>query len=76
MGKYNIGDQVRIKESKELKELRDRGADITEEMIECGGRIVTIRYIVSKCVWVSPTMPGYIMEEILGWTWYENLLEP
>lgn len=76
MGKYNIGDRVRIKESKELKELRDRGADITEEMIECGGRIVTIRFVVSKCVWVSPAMPRYRVEEIPRWTWYENLLEP
>ena len=75
MNKYNIGDQVRIKGSKELKELRDRGADITQEMIECGGRIVTIRFVVSRCVWVSPAMPGYKMKGIPTWTWYENLLE-
>ena len=76
MSKYNIGDRVRIKSVEQLKDLRNRGADITQEMIEYGGRIVTIRYILPKCIWVSSVMPGYKMKEIPTWTWYENLLEP
>ena len=76
MNKYNIGDQVRIKGSKELKELRDIGGDITEEMIECGSRIVTISYVVPNYLWLCSTLPEYRVEEIPEWTWYENLLEP
>lgn len=76
MSTYNIGDRVRIKESKELKELRDQGGDITSEMIECGGRIVTISYVVPRYIWLYPSLPEYRIEEIPEWTWYENLLEP
>ena len=76
MSTYNIGDQVRIKWSKELKELRDKGEDITSEMIECGSRIVTIGYIVPESLWITPSVPEYRVEEIPEWIWYENLLEP
>nr|DAE61993.1 MAG TPA: hypothetical protein [Caudoviricetes sp.] len=76
MTKYNIGDQVRIKSAKELKELRYLGHDITSEMIECGGEIVIVWYIVPKSLWINPLMPEYKVRGGLGWTWYENLLEP
>lgn len=76
MSTYNIGDRVRIKESKELKELRDTGHDITSEMIECGSRIVTISYVVPQYLWLYSALPEYRVEEIPEWTWYENLLEP
>lgn len=73
---FKEGDQVRIKSSKELKELRDKGADVTEEMIECGGKIVIIWYVVPKSLWINPSMPEYKVRGGLGWTWYENLLTP
>lgn len=45
-------------------------------MIEAGGKIVTILYVVPKYLWLTPTMPEYKVEEEPYWTWYENLLEP
>lgn len=76
MSMYNVGDYVRIKWSKALKELRDKGHDITSEMIECGNRIVTISYVVPQYLWLYPSLSEYRVEEIPEWTWYENLLEP
>ncbi len=73
---FKEGDQVRIKSSKELKELRDQGHDITSEMIECGGKIVIIDYILPKSLWITPSVPEYRVEEIPEWLWYQNLLEP
>lgn len=76
MSTYEVNDQVRIKSSKELIRLRELGHDITDEMIEAGGKIVTILYVVPSYLWIKPAIPEYRVEEEPEWTWYENLLEP
>lgn len=73
--KFKVGQRVRILPKEQLVELEHNGADIIDEMIEAGGKIVTILYVVPKYLWVTPTMPEYKVDESL-WTWYENLLEP
>lgn len=76
MSTYEVNDQVRIKSSKELIRLRELGHDITDEMIEAGGKIVTILYVVPSYLWIKPAILEYRVEEEPEWTWYENLLEP
>lgn len=76
INKFKEGDQVRIKSSEELMKLRELGHDITEDMIECGGKIVIVWYVVPKSLWITPSMPEYKVRGGMGWTWYENLLEP
>jgi hypothetical protein len=74
--KFKVGQKVRIVSKEQLVELEHNGADIIDEMIEAGGKIVTILYVVPKYLWLTPTMPEYKVEEEPVWTWYENLLEP
>lgn len=73
--KFTVGQKVRIVPKEQLVELEHNGEDIIDEMIEAGGKIVTILYVVPKYLWLTPTMPEYKVEESY-WTWYENLLEP
>lgn len=73
--KFKVGQKVRILPKEQLVELEHNGADVIDEMIECGGKIVTILYVVPKYLWLTPTMPEYKVDESLC-TWYENLLEP
>ena len=73
--KFRVGQRVRIISKEQLVELEHNGEDITDEMIEVGGKIVTILYVVPRYLWLTPTMPEYRVEES-EWTWYENLLEP
>lgn len=74
--KFKVGQRVRILPKEQLVKLEHNGADITDEMIEAGGKIVTILYVVPRYLWLTPTMPEYRVEEESEWIWYENLLEP
>lgn len=73
---FKVGQRVRIIPKEQLVKLERNGEDITDEMIECGGKIVTILYVLPRYLWLTPTMPEYRVEEESEWTWYENLLEP
>lgn len=77
MSTYEVNDHVRIKSSKELTRLRELGHDITDEMIEFGGKIVTILYVVPNYLWITSAIPEYRVDiDEQYWTWYDNLLEP
>ena len=78
--KFKVGQRVRILPKEQLIELQYNGADITEEMVEYGGREATIIEASNCYHWLFKDLPEYRLdidkEDDQSWVWYENLLEP
>lgn len=79
--KFTVGQRVRILPKEQLVELQYNGADITEEMVEYGGKEATIVQVTACHYWLFKDLPEYRLdidrEDNQGpWVWYENLLAP
>lgn len=78
--KFKVGQRVRILPTEQLMELEHNGADITEEMVEYGGKEATIIEASNCYHWLFKDLPEYRLdidkEDDQSWVWYENLLEP
>lgn len=78
--KFTVGQKVRILPKEQLVELEHNGADITEEMVEYGGKEATIIEASNCYHWLFKDLPEYRLdidkEDDQSWVWYENLLEP
>lgn len=76
---FTVGQRVRILPKEQLVELEHNGADITEEMIEYGGKEATIIEVSNCNRWLFKDLPEYRLdidqEYEEHWVWYENLLE-
>lgn len=75
--KFTVGQRVRVLPKEQLLELEHNGADITEEMVECGGKEATIIEVSNCHYWLYEDLPEYRLDiDKSLWAWYENLLEP
>lgn len=78
---FKVGQRVRIISKEQLVKLEHNGEDITEEMVEYGGKEATIIEASNCYHWLFKDLPEYRLdidkEDNQGpWVWYENLLEP
>ena len=72
--KFKEGQRVRILPKAQLAELKQTGADISEEMLDYGNKEAIILETISNHY--TGLLVCILDIDENEWLWYENLLEP